>query len=179
MSDTANVFTDLNDFSIRLGTLLSSGAAQQAPKIAQRLRVEKQLEAAIKSLIKALNTLADATVKLHEPLEKAGHVAAGCEAIADSLDAFGDGKSLGQAAKLCGQSDAVVQPIMDKILQIRGPLKAALNILGSLPTPSELIGLHKNLTDLAEDFEALQQKVEGSNVSVSASTQSTTGGKLP
>jgi hypothetical protein len=178
MSDSANVFTDLNHFSTRLGTLLSSSAAEQAPKIASKLRAEKQLKVAIESLIKILQGLAQATRNLKKPLEKAAEVAAGCEAVADSLDAFGDGESLGKVAKLCGQSDGVVQPILDKIVQIRGPLKSALGILGSLPTPSELIDLGKNLTDLADDLKALQGKIENP-IASSTPTPSTTGGKLP
>jgi hypothetical protein len=179
MSDSANVFTDLNQFSTRLGTLLSSNAAGQAPKIASRLRAEKQLKVAIESLIKILEGLAQATRNLKEPLDKAAKVAAGCEAIADSLDAFGDGKSLGKVAKLCGQSDGVVQPILDKIVQIRGPLMKALGILGSLPTPSELIALGKNLTDLADDLKALQGKIENPIASTSTPTPLTTGGNQP
>jgi len=179
MSDSANVFTDLDHFLTRLDTLLSSSAAGQAPRIANKLRAEKQLKVAIESLIKILEGLAQTTENLKKPLEKAAEVAAGCEAIADSLDAFGDGKSLGKVAKLCGQSDGVVQPIVDRIVQIRGPLKAALGILGSLPTPSELIGLGKNLTDLADDLKALKLKVEDPNASTSTPTPSTTGGKLP
>lgn len=179
MNDSANVFTDLNHFSTRLGTLLSSNAAGQAPKIASKLRAEKQLKVAIQSLINILEGLAQATRNLKKPIEKAAEVAAGCEAIADSLDTFGDGKSLGKVAKLCGQSDGVVQAILDKIGQIRGPLMKALGILGSLPTPSELIALDKDLTDLADDLKALQGKVEGPNASTSTPTLSTTGGKLP
>ncbi|MBL8395121.1 MAG: hypothetical protein JNK99_10295 [Candidatus Accumulibacter sp.] len=177
MSDSANVFTDLDHFSTRLGTLLSSSAAGQAPKIASKLRAEKQLKVAIESLIKILEGLAQATENLKKPIEKAVEVAAGCEAIADSLDAFGDGESLGKVAKLCGQSDGVVQPILDKIVLIRGPLKAALSILGSLPTPSELIELSRNLTDLADDLKALQGKIENPIASTSIPTASTTGGK--
>jgi hypothetical protein len=179
MSDSVNVFADLNHFSTRLGTLLSSSAAGQAPKIANKLRAEKQLKLAIESLIKILEGLAQATRKLQKPLEKAAEVAAGCEAIADSLDAFGDGKSLGKVAKLCGQSDGMVQPILDKIVQIRGPLKSALGILGSLPTPSELIELGKNLTDLADDLQTMKLKVQDPNASTSTPTPSTPGGKLP
>ena len=179
MSDSVNVFADLNHFSTRLGTLLSSSAAGQAPKIASKLRAEKQLKVAIESLIKILEGLAQATTNLKEPLEKAAEVAAGCEAIADSLDAFGDSKSLGQVAKLCGQSDGVVQPIVDKIVHIRGPLKAALGILGSLPTPNELIGLDEHLTALADDLKALKGEVKDPKASTSTPTLSTTGGQLP
>ncbi|MEF8706865.1 MAG: hypothetical protein V5B07_10555 [Candidatus Accumulibacter sp. UW27] len=179
MSDSANVFTDLNQFSTRLGTLLSSNAAGQAAKIAQRLHAEKPLNAGIDTLIHVLNMLASALVKLDAPLKKAGNVAAGCEAIADSLDAFGDGKSLVQVAKRCGQSDAMVQPVVDKIVQIRGPLKAALDLLGSLPTPGELSGLCKHLTALAGDLKGLKAEVEEPLASISTPTPSTTGGKLP
>ncbi len=179
MSDSASVFTDLNQFSTRLDTLLSSSAAGQAPKIASKLHAEKQLKAAVDFLIKALEQLAKATRNLEKPLEKAAEVAAGCEAIADSLDSFGDGKSLGKVAKLCGQSDGVVQPIVDKIGQVRGPLMKALGILGSLPTPSELTALCKNLTDLVDHLKELTAEVQDPNASPSTPTPSTPGGILP
>ncbi len=179
MSDSANVFSDLNELSTRLQRLLISDAARQAPKIAKRLRAEKQLDTGIKALVDALNMLASVLQKLEDPLKKAEHVAAGCEAIAETLDAFGDGKSVGKVAKLCGQSDAVVQPIVDKISQVRGPLMKALGILGSLPTPAELTGLCEDLTDLAVRLKGLKPVVEIPNAPTSTPTPSTTGGKLP
>jgi hypothetical protein len=179
MTDSANVFGDLNAFSTRLETLLISDAARQAPKIAKRLRAEKQLAIAIDALADALNTLASAVKKLQDPLKKAAHVAAGCEAIADGLAAFGDGKSIGPVAKLCGQSDGVVQPIVDRIVQVRGPLMKALAALGSLPTPGELTVLCNTLSSLASGLRALQQEVGTPNASPSTPTPSTPGGKLP
>jgi len=184
MSDSANVFTDLNRFSTRLERLLLSDAARQAPKIAKRLRAEKQLAIGIDALADALNMLASILEKLQGPLKKAEHVAAGCEAIADGpiadgLAAFGNGKSLGQVAKLCGQSDGAVQPLVDRIVQVRGPLTRALGILGSLPTPGELTVLRNALNNLASGLRALQQEVKTPNASVSTPTPSTPGGKLP
>ncbi len=179
MSDTATIFADLNQLALRLGTLLSSRTARKAPEVARKLGAEKQLKVAIGSLIKVLEGLAEAIRNLKKPLEKAAEVAAGCEAIADSLAAFGDGKSLGQVAKLCGQSDGVVQPIVDKIVLVRGPLMKALGILGSLPTPSQLTEICKNLTDLADDLQTMKLKVETPSASTSTPTPSTPGGKLP
>lgn len=179
MSDSANVFGDLNRLSTRLERLLISDAARQAPKIAKRLRAEKQLAIGIDALADALNMLASILEKLQGPLKKAEHVAAGCEAIADGLAAFGNGNSLGQVAKLCGQSDGAVQPLVDRIVQVRGPLTRALGILGSLPTPGELTVLRNALNDLASGLRALQQEVKTPNASLSTPTPSTPGGKLP
>jgi hypothetical protein len=179
MSDTATIFADLNQLALRLGTLLSSRTAGKAPEVARKLRAEKQLKVAIASLINVLEGLANATKALEKPLEKTAEIAAGCEAIADSFDAFGDGKSLGQVAKLCGQSDAMVQPIVDKIVQVRGPLVKALGMLGSLPTPSQLTELCKNLTDLADDLQTIALKVEDPNAPTSTPTPTSPGGKLP
>ncbi len=179
MSDTAMIFADLNQLALRLGTLLSSRTAGKAPEVARKLRAEKQIEVAIASLINVLEGLAEAIRNLKKPLEKAADVAAGCEAIADSLDAFGDGMSLGKVAKLCGQSDSVVQPIVDKIVQVRGPIMKALGMLGNLPTPSQLTELCKNLTDLADDLRTIKLKVEDPNAPTSTPTPTTPGGKLP
>ena len=98
MTTAENAFTALDGFLDRLERLVN--AAPPALKLAQRLRAEKQLDTGIKALVDALNMVASALKKLQEPLKKAEHLAAGCEAIADSLDAFGDGKSLGKVAKL-------------------------------------------------------------------------------
>ena len=179
MTDSASVFTDLDRFSMRLGTLLSSNAARQAPKVAQRLHAERLLAAAIDSLSKSLKLLADTAVKLDAPLRKVEHVAAGCAAIADSLEAFGDGRSLGQVAKLCGQGDALVQPIVDQIVRIRGPLQAALGLLGNLPTPDQLHRLHQEMIDLANDFEQLKPQTGNSEALTSEPPQSNTGGNQP
>lgn len=179
MSDTAMLFADLNQLALRLGTLLSSRTAGKAPEVARKLRAERQLEVAIATLINVLEGLAEAIRNLKKPLVRTGEVAAGCEAIADSLDALGDGKSLGQVAKLCGQSDAMVQPIVDTIVQVRRPLMKALGILGSLPTPSQLTELCEHLTDLADDLQTIKRKVEDPNAPTSAPTPMTPGGKLP
>ncbi len=55
----------------------------------------------------------------------------------------------------------------------------ALGILGSLPTPSELTALCKNLTDLVDHLKDLKAEVEDPNASPSTPTPSTPGGILP
>jgi hypothetical protein len=145
MSNAAEVFAEVGRMTDRLDALLRSDAAQKAPAVAKKLRVEKQLRSAIEALKTIVGQLGKATGRLEEPLDKIAALAASCQAIADGLQTFGDGKSIGEMARRCGQSEAMVQPVIDTIAAVRGPLAQVLGFLATLPAASDVRALHDKL----------------------------------